>query len=402
MFIEAVHGAAQMGLTECHYRPRPSMAGPERCLRQIVYKGLGVEGAPFSSRLAMVLRDGEAHERVSIDVLRHTLLHIHSEQHALDLHNALPWRAEYPPYTCSVCPPVDGHPRSIPATTLHGHLDYLGRDLYGEDHLGEHKGVVSHVFKRYWDGEKEPLDYFTQNVFYFRGLQEQGLPIHHGGLLIKNKDTSAYLEFELEYDYERDILTVPVITYAPGLEQRWINKTYEGLYHHAIEKFRLADRHIVERTLPDRLEDPDDSRCLYCPFDEICWAGYEPPPLTEDLLLPDHLLPVAKELLALEEELKPKLDRQDQLKSTLIKELTVLHATRASRPDIEVKLSASTQVRLDQERLPAGLKKAFSKTIHVQRLTVRRPKPVSNKTAARRRPTPGLPTVPSGTHQSAA
>ena len=167
MFIDAIHGAALMGLHDSAYRPRPSMAGPERCLRQIVYKGRGVEGAPVGSRLAMVLKDGNAHERVSIDVLRHTLVHIHSEQHPIDLVNALPWRAHLPGYTCSVCTPTGDTPHIIPASTLHGHLDYLGRDLFGDNHLGEHKGVVSHIFKRFWEGEKEPLDYFTQNVCYF-------------------------------------------------------------------------------------------------------------------------------------------------------------------------------------------------------------------------------------------
>jgi len=38
MFAELLLGAAQLGLrTDEPYRPRPSMAGPERCERQIVY-----------------------------------------------------------------------------------------------------------------------------------------------------------------------------------------------------------------------------------------------------------------------------------------------------------------------------------------------------------------------------
>lgn len=405
MFIDAIHGAALMGLHDSAYRPRPSMAGPERCLRQIVYKGRGVEGAPVGSRLAMVLKDGDAHERVSIDVLRHTLLHIHSEQHPIDLVNALPWRAHLPGYTCSVCTPTGDTPHIIPASTLHGHLDYLGRDLFGDNHLGEHKGVVSHIFKRFWEWEKEPLDYFTQNVCYFRGLREEGLVVNTGGLLIKNKDTSAYLEFEFEYDYDQDRLFVGNMIYAPGLERRAVNKTYTGLYHQAIEKFRLADQHIADQTLPPRLDDADDTRCLYCPYQDLCWEGYEQPPLTQALMLPDHLLPLAKELFDLEAELKqlkPKSDRQEELKTTLIKELTVLQATTLTSPDLEIQLTQSSQNRLDEKRLPTSIKKAFIKTITVNRLTVRRPKPQAKSKRARPRPTSTLTTIPSGTHQAAA
>jgi len=402
MFIEAIHGAAQMGISESTYRPRPSMAGPERCLRQIVYKGLGVEGTPFGARLAMVLQDGNAHEDVSINVLNHTLLHIHGEQRPINIVNAMPWRTQHPNYSCSVCPPINGQPIIIPATTMHGHIDYLGRDLFGEDHLGEHKGVVSHIFKRYWDEEKDPLDYFTQIAFYLRGLHEADLPIHDGGLLIKNKDTSAYLEFEFHYQYDSDTLTVPTVTYAPGLMQRVINKTYEGLFHNAIEKFRLADQHIADRVLPPRLNDDDDTRCIYCPFQDVCWADYQRPPLTQELALRPDLIPIAQELFHLEEELGPKKKRQEELKDTLIKELTLVHAKRALTEELELTLTHGTQERIDQDRLPIGLKKAFSKIIPTQRLTVKRPKPPKAQSAKRGRPTTTLSTIPSGTQQSAA
>jgi len=378
------------------------MAGPERCLRQIVYKGLDVGGTPFGARLAMVLQDGDAHEEVSIDVLNHTLLRIHSEQRPINIANALPWRTQYPNYICSVCPRINGEFPTIPATTMHGHIDYLGRGLFNDDHLGEHKGVVSHIFKRYWDGEKEPLDYFTQIAFYFRGLHEEGLPIHDGGLLIKNKDTSAYLEFELHYDYDHDTLMVPTVTYAPGLMQRVINTTYEGLFHNAIEKFRMVDQYIADRALPPRLDDENDTRCLYCPFQELCWDDYQRPQLTEELVLQPHLVPLAKELFTLEEEITPKNRRHKELKEILIKALTELHVTRALTENLELTLTHGTQERIDQDRLPTGLKKAFSKTIHTQRLTVKRPKPPTAHKPRRSRPTTTLPAIPRGTQQSAA
>ena len=172
-----------------------------------------------------------------------------------------------------------------------------------------------------------------------------------------------------------------------------------------MEKFRLADQHIADQTLPSRLDDADDTRCLYCPYQDVCWEGYEQPPLTQALILPDHLRPLAKELFDLEAELKllkPKTDRQEELKTTLIKELTVLQATTLTSPDLEVQLSQSAQNRLDEKRLPVTIKKAFAKTITVNRLTVRRPKPQAKSKRARPRPTSTLTTIPSGTHQAAA
>ena len=58
MFAELILGAAQLGLrTDDTYRARPSMAGPERCLRQMVYNPAAGEDR-FSSRLAVIFLDG--------------------------------------------------------------------------------------------------------------------------------------------------------------------------------------------------------------------------------------------------------------------------------------------------------------------------------------------------------
>lgn len=397
MFAELLLGAAQLGLrTDEPYRPRPSMAGPERCERQMVYKARGVEELAVSSRLAVVFKDGVAHEQVTLDILKTTLFDIHAEQLPMDLHGVLEWLEGEPPYRCSVCSAAQGHPVLIPATTLHGHIDALARDLFEVDRLVEHKGFVSHIFKRLWDQEKEPLDNFTQAVLYFRGLKEKGLAVDEGALLIKNKDTGAYLEFELRYDYEQDILYVPVKTRSPH-EREEVNRSYAGLFRATIEKFRRVHCHTIHETLPERLKDPNDVRCDYCPFQDICWEGFVAPPLTDHIALPSHLVPVANEYIHLDRELKPKNKRCEELKDTLIAAMQELHAESAATETDVLKLLSSTQERLDQKALPVSLKKVYSKKIPILKL-----QHVSRCPEPGQAPKKRAPTRPSRPHESAA
>jgi CRISPR/Cas system-associated exonuclease Cas4 (RecB family) len=397
MFAELLLGAAQLGLrTDEAYRPRPSMAGPERCERQMVYKARGVEELAVSSRLAVVFKDGVAHEQVTLDILKTTLFDVHSEQLPIDLHGVLDWLEGQPPYRCSVCTAAQRQPVLIPATTLHGHIDALARDLFAIDRLIEHKGFVSHIFKRLWDQDKEPLDNFTQAVLYFRGLKEKGLAVDEGALLIKNKDTGAYLEFELRYDYEQDILSVPVMTRSPH-EREEINRSYQGLFRATIEKFRRVNVHTVTETLPDRLKDPNDVRCDYCPFQDICWEGFVRPPLTEHIALPAPLVPLAYEWIQLDRELKPKNKRAEELKETLMSGLQKLHAESATTETDVLKLVSSTQERLDQKALPLSLKKVYSKSFPIMKLQHVRRFPEPDQVAKKR-----SPTRPSRPHESAA
>jgi len=387
MFAELLLGAAQLGLrTDEPYRPRPSMAGPERCERQMVYKARGVEELAISSRLAVVFKDGVAHEQVTLDILKTTLFDVHSEQLPIDLHGALDWLEGQPPYRCPVCTATQGHPVLIPATTLHGHIDALARDLFEVDRLVEHKGFVSHIFKRLWDQEKEPLDNFTQAVLYFRGLKEKGLAVDEGALLIKNKDTGAYLEFELRYDYDHDILSVPVMTRSPH-EREDVNRSYQGLFRATLDKFRRVYVHTLNATLPDRLNDPKDVRCDYCPFQDICWEGFVLPRLTEHIALPSALVPLATEYIQLDRELKPKNKRCEELKETLVTAMQELHAESATTDTDVLKLVSSTQERLDQKALPTSLKKVYSKTISILKLQHVSRFPEPGQAAKKRSPT---------------
>src|SRR5438105_2670715 len=62
------------------YRPRPSLAGPERCLRQLVYLAMGTKGRPFPGRFLLVLDDSSWHEELTLNWLAQSEYKIHSRQ----------------------------------------------------------------------------------------------------------------------------------------------------------------------------------------------------------------------------------------------------------------------------------------------------------------------------------
>lgn len=397
MFAETILGVAQLGIRPSTYRPRPSLAGPERCIRQLVYKGRGVPEPPPGRRLAMIFRDGHAHEDTSLEFLQDSAFLIHGEQLPIDIENAYWWRTDHASFRCPECSKAAGHDVWIPATRLHGHIDALATTLVGDTYLFEHKSVVSHFFRRYWEEGKTPFDYFTQVVIYLRGLKEKGIVISAGALVIKNKDTGAILEFEFTYNHDDDVLTITAIIKAPGHEYKRVHHEYPSLYEEALRRFEEVDRHIANKTLPARLDNPDDIRCEYCGHRDLCWEDYEAPTLTERLLIPESLKSQAEEFIELDDRLSPLEKRHKELKDTLKAEFGQLHIAQAYVGDRILDLATVMQTRLDEARLPVMLKKHFSKTVPTYKLSIKSaiPKARASKTAKR-------PSVPRGPHTDAA
>jgi DNA-directed RNA polymerase subunit RPC12/RpoP len=345
----------------------------------------------------MIFRDGHAHEDTSLALLKDSAFLIHSQQLPIDIENAYWWRSDKSSYRCPDCSQAAGHDVWIPPTRLHGHIDALATTILGDTYLFEHKSVVSHFFRRYWEEGKTPLDYFTQVVMYLRGLKEKGIPITAGALVIKNKDTGAILEFEFSYAHDPDILTITAIIKAPGHEYKRVHHEYPNLYEQALRRFEEVDRHIDNKTLPARLDDPDDIRCEYCGYRDLCWEDYEAPSLTERLIIPESLKSQAKEFIELDDRLAPLKKRHQELKDTLKAQFLQLHIAQALVDDRILDLATVMQTRLDESRLPVLLKKHFSKTEATYKLSIKSaiPKARASKTAKR-------PNVPRGPDRDAA
>jgi hypothetical protein len=157
---------------------------------------------------------------------------------------------------------------------VEGSIDGIITDLGDIDRLLEHKGINHFTFQRYWDKEDYPLDYFTQCCLYLRGLNVINPDLREAILLIKNKNTSAYLEYLIEYDYRNDAAFIIHKINSQG-EIVKIGEPLEHITQLAFEKFAQVQECIDKKALPLRQYDIGHWRCEYCGWGKICWAGWE-------------------------------------------------------------------------------------------------------------------------------
>lgn len=57
MIADVIPKLAEFERKDLSYRPRPSAAGPDRCIRQMVYHGLGIPKEPLPGRALLVFDD---------------------------------------------------------------------------------------------------------------------------------------------------------------------------------------------------------------------------------------------------------------------------------------------------------------------------------------------------------
>lgn len=368
MIAEVLHKVAAMEHEEKGehaYYPRPSIAGPERCLRQMVYWARGEKGRPLPGRSIVVMDDSSWHEELTADLIRKTAFELHSHQMPVTLPNAFPWR-EAGEVTCHVC--GEKHDKR----DAHGHTDFIISDpVEGRDILVEHKALSHFSWEALADGEL-PLDYLTQMAIYLRSLMLVNPELNTGLLLAKNKNTSGYLEFECGYDFEADSLTVKTLRNHVG-EVTALGKTIDRIVQDALDRFRLVDSYVAQQKLPLRQYQWDHWRCDYCAYNELCWSGYVAEHQTfktdEKIAGWAHqLLRKYRELGDQESQIKKE---RDALKGEIKNTLTRLGVREGIAGNLAVKWSVSTQRRVNQDKIPAHLLEAAKEDSIAERLTVR-------------------------------
>ena len=123
------------------YRPRPSNAGPERCARCLVYHAMGVPPKPLPGRAILKMKDSAYHENITAGWLEGGELKPHSKQMGLNcISLQSPFLKE--PRVCDICE------MSVPAYTMHGHIDWLVTEPCGVIHLTEHKALRASSFNK--------------------------------------------------------------------------------------------------------------------------------------------------------------------------------------------------------------------------------------------------------------
>ena len=344
--------AGQFQEQEDHrYYPRPSIAGPERCTRQMVYDGLNIPKEPLAGRAVMIFSDSSFHEDLTADWIRKSAFQLHSEQMKI--------KCSMPGFMFD----------------LDGSIDGIVTDLLINDYLWEHKAINHFSWQKYWDGSF-PLDYFSQCCIYLRGLHSVNPNLNKAVLLLKNKNTASYMEFIISYDFESDVAVVEKSTNSIG-ETKEINHVIADAVKSCFEKFRYVNECINKQTLPKRdYFIGDDWHCEYCAWGKTCWAGYkkEFTELKTDTMLPDDvadMLRYYKELGAQKTDIENEYkELAGKIKSTM-KEIG---AREGRAGEYIAKLSLIETGRIDKEKLtPSEITRATITSMS-ERLYISSPK----------------------------
>jgi hypothetical protein len=255
MLSRIIVKTAGMGKEGRHkYYPRPSSAGPERCIRQMTYHARNFpEDTEMGDRFVIVLDDSTFHEELTADWIRTTTFQLSSQQMEVE------------------GPEANGEP-------LKGSIDGVITDLLGIDRLWEHKAINHFTFQKYWGG-LWPLDYITQCCIYILGLRKVNPDINQAVLLIKNKNTSQYMDMVIQYDEAEDKAIIIEMEKSSGEIEAMKDEPlaeFPNIVGDAVKKFEVIEHHRLNETLPDRpYEVGTDFPCSYCSWQETCWEGYE-------------------------------------------------------------------------------------------------------------------------------
>jgi len=336
---------------DSEYYPRPSMAGPERCTRQMVYHSLNMPKEQLAGRAVMIFSDSSFHEDLTADWIRKSAYQLHSEQMKI--------KCTIPGFTL----------------VLYGSIDGIITDLLEEDYLWEHKAINHFSWMKYWEGSL-PYDNISQCCIYLRGLHSYNPNIKRAVLLMKNKNTAAYLEFIVCYDYDQDIAIVEKVTNSND-ETKEINETIPDAVRSCFVKFDYVNDCIKNQTLPKRdYFIGDDWHCDYCAWGKTCWGDYkkEFTELKTDTMLPEDvetMIRYYKELGGQKKDIEKEYEELSDKVNTTMKEIG---AREGRAGQYIVKLSLIETNRIDKEKLtPAEIARA-TKTTMSERLYVSEPK----------------------------
>jgi len=338
--------AAMTNEKEHDFYPRPSSAGPERCIRQMVYHGLNTPRTPLPGRAVMIFSDSSFHEILTADWIRQTAFQLHSEQMRVKCR---------PPMT-------------------DGGIDGIITDVLGVDRLWEHKAINHFTHQRYWGGEL-PLDNLAQCAIYIDAIQQELNPeLMEGILLLKNKNTAQYMEFLVEYDQNVDCLTVINSVYSTG-ETKKINHPIHDIVQSACDKFNRVLDYIDKAILPKRQYDIDHWRCDYCGYNGNCWKGYvyEFEELKTDTELPNEIADTVRyrqETAAHILEMKKENDVISKKIKDILKDAGAREG-RAGEYICKLKLMETNKIDkalLTPAELEKATKKGFSERLYISKV----------------------------------
>lgn len=341
MFADIVNQVAQLERSDeaKPYYPRPSMAGPEGCIRKMVYHALGAEAKPLPGRAVLTFDDSSTHEELTFKWFSKTIYTLHSQQKAVEI--PAPGLL-LDGFFCRVCG------RKVAPETLHGHIDWMAEDPIGEQTLVEHKALSTFQVRRYSAGAL-PLNNLTQGCIYVRGAQADFPGLERLLLVIKDKNSARYVEFNCRYHSATDILYIDTRIESNGDAPPIIvnvKAAIPGIIEMALLRFMDVDGFAARGELPARPYDyGTDFPCGWCLWAGPCWDRYE-----DELTAASKSVKLGAEvaLIALEYEEARAAETQakeakDAKRTELIRALSAANAQAGIAGDFRVSRSITTK-----------------------------------------------------------
>ena len=112
---------------------------------------------------------------------------------------------------------------------------------------------------------------------------------------MKNKNSSQYLDYELEYDYESDTIFFKRMTFSDAPDEPYIYPEgfcYEHITKDIAFKFQMVEDYAQKETLPKREYTMEDWQCQLCRWQKPCYEKYaqEFQELKTDLVISDTVM----------------------------------------------------------------------------------------------------------------
>ena len=368
MIADLIHKVArEMQPPMQDYRPRPSGWG--RCIRASVYHALGYPGKLFPGRFVMLLEDSSFAEDMTIDWIQRTAYKVHSSQLQLTMG------------------------KTAGGVEITGSIDGILEDVLGQEYLVEHKAVNHFAFERLeaslqdglWD--ENLVKWTHQGCMYLRGLDKLST-INRAVFLVKNKNTSAYLEVVGTYNASTDAFTID-----SALSTRVIEDTETGIrgdLRGGLEPMRLqnvaagflgyfnrVEEFVSRKELPRRPYESSDWHCNYCQWQGTCWEGFEAEinKMQEGVEFPDDMREALLQFIQWREVEKNAGEAKDGCRSILVNELQAREIKKCKTKDgISVTISVLNKIVLDKELIPTAILKAVEKNISYLKMEVRTPR----------------------------
>ena len=349
MIADILHKVACMDqATEQAYHPRPSLAGPERCLRSLVYHRLSVKKKAFPGRTLMIFDDGIWGEEITLDSISKTSYQVSSSQ--MKILVKLSERLKIP-----------------------GSIDGIITDLTGYDRVLELKHINHFSFERYRNQKALPLDYITQCCLYIKGCSEFNPDIREALLLLKNKNTAAYLEFVIRYDFESDTAIVRTMTGSQG-EDVELDTEIVAVLSGVRDRFEAVEAYAKKKKLPLRPYEPSDWQCEYCSWNVECYKNYvkEHEDKETGITLGASIIEDIKLFTANKQEIAGLKKIQDGLSLNIKNEMKQLNARKGIAEKYEVDIKLQERKHINKELIPMTVLDRVTEIKYAEILNIRR------------------------------